>query len=74
MRKFIYFLVFLLTPIFVFAESLMNWEGVFNGFYLEFLKSLFWFFKIAWPFLLGLIILKIVFSKFLTFLKNKKQK
>jgi Kef-type K+ transport system membrane component KefB len=64
MRKVLYFLVFLLTPIFsVSAGSLIDWEGAFNGFYLEFLKSLFWFFKIAWPFIVGLIIFKILCKK-----------
>ena len=64
MRKFIYFLVFLITPISsVSAGALIDWGGVFDGFYLEFLKSLFWFFKIAWPYFLGLIIFKILCKK-----------
>ena len=75
MRKVICFL-FLLTPFFVSAESLMNWEGIFDGFYLEFLKSLFWLFKIAWPFIIGLIILKILCKKLekkIVEWKNKKK-
>jgi hypothetical protein len=70
----------LLIPFFAFAntEGLIDWEEAFSGFHQEFLKSLLFFFKIAWPYLVGLIILKIVFkkleSKIIEWKKNKKNK
>jgi hypothetical protein len=63
-RKFFCIIFALAFPFFVFAsnEGLMDWEGVFSGFHQEFLKSLLFFFKIAWPYLVGLIIFKIVLN------------
>ncbi len=79
MVKVFYFLVFLLTPIFsASAGVLIDWDKAFSGFYKEFFKSLFFLFKIAWPFIVGLIIFKILCKKLekkiIEWKKNKKNR
>ncbi len=73
MRKFIYFLVFSLTPILVSAKN--NAEKIFTdeakqSFWKHFFSTLLMFL----PYLIGLIIFKFVLDKVLKFLKDKTNK